>query len=188
MVTKKAAPFDKEEKKERGTRCGNCGSSSHATAGCNKKKKQFSFNRGLRYLWGHDDKSRRFEVFIETNYKALKKLKKLDRRMDEIMGVLDGLALALEDLQADSAAVVARVAEDFAFLKAQIAELTVRIDELVAGQIDPAQVEALQTLVGEIGVTVEGIEDIPNPVPEPEPEPLPEPEPEPVPVEEPPVV
>ena len=135
------------------------------------------------YLWGHDDKSRKLKVFIETNYKALKKLKKLDRRMNEIMGVLDGLAVALEELKLDSAAVVARVAEDFAFLKAQIAELTVRIDELVAGQVDPAQVLALQELVGEIGVTVEGIEDIPNPVPVPDPEPEPEPIPE-----EPPVV
>jgi DNA polymerase-3 subunit gamma/tau len=137
------------------------------------------------YLWGHEGNSRRLEVFIETNYKALKKLKKLDRRMDDIMGVLDGLAVALEELKLDSATVVARVAEDFAFLKAQIAELTIKIDELVAGQVDPAQVLALQELVGEIGVTVEGIEDIPNPVPEPDPEP--EPEPEPVP-EEPPVV
>ena len=103
--------------------------------------------------------------------------------MDEIMGVLDGLALALDELKLDSAAVVARVAEDFAFLKAQIAELTIKIDELVAGQVDPAQVLALQELVGEIGVTVEGIEDIPNPVPVPDPEPEPEPEPEPVPEE-----
>ena len=132
-------------------------------------------------MWGHDDKSRKLKVFIETNYKALKKLKKLDRRMNEIMGVLDGLAVALEELKLDSAAVVARVAEDFAFLKAQLAELTIKIDELVAGQVDPAQVLALQELVGEIGVTVEGIEDIPNPVPVPDPEP----EPEPVPVEEP---
>jgi len=83
------------------------------------------------------------------------------------MGVLDVLALALEDLKSDSAVVAARVAEDFAFLKAQIAELAIRVDELVAGQVDPAQVEALQALVGEIGVTVEGIEDIPNVVPEP---------------------
>jgi hypothetical protein len=122
-------------------------------------------------------------------YKIYKKTLKLDRRMVEIMGILDVLALALEDLKSDSAAVAARVAEDFAFLKAQLAELTIRVDELVAGQVDPAQVEALQALVGEIGLTVEGIEDIPNPVPvpDPEPEPLPEPEPEPVPepVEEP---
>jgi len=122
-------------------------------------------------------------------YKIYKKTLKLDKRMVEIMGTLDVLALALEDLKSDSAEVAARVAEDFAFLKAQIAELTIRVDELVAGQVDPAQVEALQALVGEIGLTVEGIEDIPNPVPvpDPEPEPLPEPEPEPVPepVEEP---
>lgn len=104
-------------------------------------------------------------------HKMYNKLLKIDKRMVEIMGVLDTLAVALEDLKLDSAAVVARVAEDFAFLKAQIAELTVKIDELVAGQVDPAQVLALQELVGEIGVTVEGIEDIPNPVPEPEPVP-----------------
>lgn len=110
--------------------------------------------------------------------KMYRKLLKIDKRTVEIMGVLDTLAVALEDLKLDSAAVVARVAEDFAFLKAQIAELTVKIDELVAGQVDPAQVLALQELVGEIGVTVEGIEDIPNPVPEPEPEPEPEPVPE----------
>ena len=128
-------------------------------------------------------------TLIWVLYKIYKKTLKLDKRMVEIMGTLDVLALALEDLKSDSAEVAARVAEDFAFLKAQIAELTIRVDELVAGQVDPAQVEALQALVGEIGLTVEGIEDIPNPVPvpDPEPEPLPEPEPEPVPepVEEP---
>ena len=36
MVTKKAAPFGKDDKK--GMRCANCGSTSHATAGCKKKK------------------------------------------------------------------------------------------------------------------------------------------------------
>jgi len=103
------------------------------------------------------------------------------------MGVLDVLALELEELKASSAAVAARVAEDFTFLKGQVEELKLQVAELVAGQVDPAQVEALQTLVGEIDDTLLGIEDIPNPVPEPEPEPepLPEPEPEPVPEPEP---
>jgi outer membrane biosynthesis protein TonB len=121
-------------------------------------------------------------------HRIYKRLLKLDKRVIEVMGVLDTLALALEDLKSDSAAVAARVAEDFAFLKAQVAELTVKIDELVVGQVDPAQVEELQVLVGEIGVTLDAIEDIPNPVPEPEPEPepLPEPEPEPEPLPEPP--
>jgi len=124
-------------------------------------------------------------------HRIYKRLLKLDKRVIEVMGVLDTLALALEDLKSDSAAVAARVAEDFAFLKAQVAELTVKIDELVAGQVDPAQVEELQVLVGEIGVTLDAIEDIPNPEPEPEPLPEPEPEPEPLPEpppEEPPVV
>jgi len=124
-------------------------------------------------------------------HRIYKRLLKLDKRVIEVMGVLDTLALALEDLKSDSAAVAARVAEDFAFLKAQVAELTVKIDELVVGQVDPAQVEELQVLVGEIGVTLDAIEDIPNPEPEPEPLPEPEPEPEPLPEpppEEPPVV
>jgi hypothetical protein len=95
------------------------------------------------------------------------KTTKIDRRMVEIMGVLDLLALALEDLKSDSALMAGRVAEDFAFLKAQITELVIKVDELVAGQVDPVQLEALQALVGEIDATVAGIEDIPNPVVEP---------------------
>lgn len=96
-------------------------------------------------------------------YKMLKKLRKIDRKVIMTMGVLDVLAAELEELKTDSAAVAARVAEDFAFLKAQIAELGVRVDELVAGQVDPVQLEGLQALVGEIGVTLDSIEDIPNP-------------------------
>jgi len=104
-------------------------------------------------------------------YKILKNIKKVNKRVIDAMGVLDVLAAELVELKTDSAVVAARVAEDFAMLKAQIAELVVKVDELTAGQVDPEQVLALQTLVGEIGVTLDGIEDIPNTEPEPEPEP-----------------
>ena len=109
------------------------------------------------------------KALIWVLYRIYRKLTKLDRRMVEIMGVLDTLALALSDLQSDSAEVAARVAVDFEFLKAQVAELTVRIDALVATQVQPEEVLALQTLVGEIGTTLAGIEDIPNPPVEPPP-------------------
>jgi hypothetical protein len=121
------------------------------------------------------------KALIWVLYKVYKKTTRIDRRVVEIMGVLDTLAVALEELRSESAAVAARVAEDFAFLKTQIAELQVRVEELVAGQVDPVQLEGLQLLVAEIDSTVNAIEDIPNPVVEPEP--LPEPEPEPVPEE-----
>jgi hypothetical protein len=107
------------------------------------------------------------KALIWVLYKVYRKTSKIDKRMVDIMGVLDTLAVALDDLRSDSAATAARVAEDFAFLKTQIAELQLRVDELVAGQVDPAQLEGLQLLVAEIDSTVNAIEDIPNPVVEP---------------------
>jgi hypothetical protein len=104
-------------------------------------------------------------------YRTYKKVSKTNKKVDEIMGVLDTLAVSLAELRSESAAVAERVAEDFAFLKTQIAELQVRVDELVAGQVDPVQLEGLQLLVAEIDATVNAIEDIPNPVVEPEPVP-----------------
>jgi len=77
------------------------------------------------------------------------------------MGVLDGLALTLADLQSDSAEVAARVAEDFAFLKAQVSELTAQVAALTA---DTVAIEALQALALEVDATINAIEDIPNPV------------------------
>ena len=109
------------------------------------------------------------KALIWVLYKVYKKTRKIDRRMVEIMGVLDTLAIALDELKSESAEVAARVAEDFAFLKTQIAELQVRVEELVAGQVDPVQLEGLQLLVAEIDATVNAIEDIPNPVVEPAP-------------------
>jgi len=109
------------------------------------------------------------KALIWVLYKVYKKTRKIDRRMVEIMGVLDTLALALDELKSESAEVAARVAEDFAFLKTQIAELQVRVEELVVGQVDPVQLEGLQLLVAEIDATVNAIEDIPNPVVEPAP-------------------
>jgi len=109
------------------------------------------------------------KALIWVLYKVYKKTRKIDRRMVEIMGVLDTLAIALDELKSESAEVAARVAEDFAFLKTQIAELQVRVEELVVGQVDPVQLEGLQLLVAEIDATVNAIEDIPNPVVEPAP-------------------
>ena len=104
------------------------------------------------------------KALIWVLYKNYRKTSRIDRKVSEIMGVLDTLAVALEELRSESADVAARVAEDFEFLKAQIAELTIRVDELVAGQVDPAQLEGLQALVAEIDNTINAIEDIPNPV------------------------
>ena len=104
------------------------------------------------------------KALIWVLYKNYRKTSRIDRKVSEIMGVLDTLAVALEELRSESADVAARVAEDFAFLKSQIAELGIRVEELVAGQVDPAQLEGLQLLVAEIDNTINAIEDIPNPV------------------------
>ena len=109
------------------------------------------------------------KALIWVLYKVYKKTVRMNKKVVEIMGVLDGLAVALDELRSESAAVAARVAEDFAFLKDQIAELSLRVDELVAGQVDPAQLEGLQLLVAEIDNTINAIEDIPNPIVEPPP-------------------
>lgn len=120
-------------------------------------------------------------LFFE-NYKQNRKI---NRRLDQIMGrlqvITDALAAA-ESVRADEAA---QVQAHFDRLTGLATTLQETVDALTAASVTDEEIADVQEQVAALAVGIEAIDTEGEGVPEPEPTPEPTPEPEPVPEPEP---